>query len=245
MNIIKLNAIDSTNSYLKKLSNEKELSDFTVVSANFQKNGRGQMGSIWQSTQDKNLTFSILVNFKELSISRRFYISIAVSLGILTTLNNEFGTNFKIKWPNDILADRDKIAGILIENNFRGTKISQTVIGIGLNVNQIKFSNTLQNATSLLILTNKITDKELLLEKLIKDIQYQFQLLKEKKYKELKDNYLMALYGYKQTMNFKDKKEVNFTGKIVGVDEEGKLEIEMENKSIRKFDLKEIKFTNS
>jgi len=245
MNIIKLNAIDSTNSYLKKLSNEKKLSDFTVVSANYQTNGRGQMGSVWQSTKGKNLTFSVLVNFKELPISRRFYISIAVSLGILTTLNNEFGTNFKIKWPNDILADRDKIAGILIENNFRGTKISQTVIGIGLNVNQIKFSNSLQNATSLLILTNKIIDKELLLEKLIKDIQYQFQLLKEKKYKVLKNNYLKVLYGYMQTLKFKNNKEVNFTGKIVGVDEDGKLEIEMKNKSIRKFDLKEIKFTNS
>jgi BirA family biotin operon repressor/biotin-[acetyl-CoA-carboxylase] ligase len=245
MNIIKLNAIDSTNSYLKKLSTQKKLSNFTVVSAEYQTNGRGQMGTIWQSNKDKNLIFSVLINFEDLPITHRFYISMAVSLGIIATLNNQFNVNFKIKWPNDILAEKDKVAGILIENTFRGTNISQAVIGIGLNVNQTEFSSSLQTATSLINLAKQKIDRDLLLQKLIENIQSQFLLLREKKFQLLKENYLKELYGYNIDLNFIDINENYFKGKIIGVAEDGKLEILTKNKTIRKFNLKEIKFTNS
>ncbi len=245
MNIIKLNAIDSTNSYLKKLSTEKELNNFTVVSTEYQINGRGQMGTTWESSKGKNLIFSVLVNFEELLITHRFYISMAVSLGIIATLNNQFDIKFKIKWPNDILAERDKVAGILIENTFKGNNIRQAVIGIGLNVNQTEFSNPLKNVISLINLSKKKIDRDLLLKQLIKNIQSQFMLLKEKKLKLLKENYLKGLYGYKINLNFIDINKNNFIGKIIGVDEDGKLELMAKNKTIRKFNLKEITFTNS
>jgi BirA family biotin operon repressor/biotin-[acetyl-CoA-carboxylase] ligase len=244
MNIIKLNAIDSTNSYLKKLSMEKELSDYTIVSAENQTNGRGQMGAIWQSDNGKNLTFSILVKFENFNISNRFYISIAVSLGIISALNSLLNANFKVKWPNDILAEKDKIAGILIENTFRGSFISQSIIGIGLNVNQEKFPSAIKNVTSLINIAGKKMDRDLLLHQLILNIQNHFLLLKENKLKLLKEKYLNELYSFKSEMNFEDNKKTAFKGKIVGVSEDGRLEILVENKTIRKFNLKEIKFVN-
>ncbi len=244
MNIIKLNAIDSTNSYLKKLSTEMELEDYTIVSAEYQTNGRGQMGTNWQSILGKNLTFSILVKFEDFKISNRFYISIAVSLGIVITLNKLTNANIKVKWPNDILAEKDKIAGILIENTFKGRNISQSIIGIGLNINQEKFTSSIKNVTSLIKLTGQKMDKDLLLQQLIVNIQTYFLLLKENKMEVLKEKYLNKLYGFNLEMNFEDNKNTLFKGKIVGVSEDGRLEILVENKTIRKFNLKEIKFAN-
>jgi BirA family biotin operon repressor/biotin-[acetyl-CoA-carboxylase] ligase len=244
MNIIKLNAIESTNSYLKKLCLESEMDDYTVVTAEYQTSGRGQMGTVWQSEKGKNMMFSMLIKFEDLPISFRFYISMAVSLGVITTLNNEFKANFKIKWPNDIMSDNDKVAGVLIENTFRGNFIGQSIIGIGLNVNQMDFPKSIKNATSLLKTTNQKIDRDILLLKLIKGIQSKMLLVKEKNYSSLKNSYLKALYGYKVTMSFIENNS-SFKGEIIGVAEDGKLEILTKNKTIRKFGLKEIKFTNS
>jgi len=245
MNIIKLNAIDSTNSYLKKLCNEKVLSDYTIVCAEYQTKGRGQMGTKWQSNNGKNLTFSTLINFKGLPIDYRFYISMAVSLGIISTLNNKVDGNFKIKWPNDIMSGKDKLAGILIENTFKGANINRSIIGIGLNVNQENFSESLKNVTSLIKLTKQNIDRDLLLNQLIINIQSEILLLKEKKFELLKEKYLKQLYGFNLELNFVDKNNITFTGKIIGVTEDGKLKILDKNKTIRKFNLKEIKLADS
>ena len=143
MNIIKLNAIESTNLYLKKLAVEKELESYTVVSANYQSAGRGQMGANWHSEIGKNLTFSILIKFDTFEIERQFYLSMAVSLGLLAAIRFHIMSPLFVKWPNDILADKEKLAGILIENIVSGNAIKQTVIGIGLNVNQEQFPSTI------------------------------------------------------------------------------------------------------
>jgi BirA family biotin operon repressor/biotin-[acetyl-CoA-carboxylase] ligase len=245
MNIIKLNAIDSTNSFLKKLSTEKVLSDYTIVCAEYQTKGRGQMGTKWQSNNGKNLIFSMLINFEDLPIDYRFYISMAVSLGIISTLNTKVDGNFKIKWPNDIMSGKDKLAGILIENTFKGTNINRSIIGIGLNVNQEDFSESLKNVTSLKKLTKQNIDRDLLLNQLIINIQSEILLLKEKKFDLLKEKYLNQLYGFNLEMNFVDKNNITFTGKIIGVTEDGKLKILDKNKAIRKFNLKEIRLADS
>lgn len=245
MNIIKLNAIDSTNSYLKKLSTEKALRDYTIVRAEYQTKGRGQMGTMWQSESGKNLIFSMLVNFKDLPIDYRFYISMAVSLGVISTLNTQFDGNFKIKWPNDIMSGKDKLAGILIENNFKGTNINRSIIGIGLNVNQKNFPESLKNVTSLIKLKQRSIDRDLLLNQLILNIKSEFLLLKEKKFFLLKERYLKGLYGYNLELNFVDKNNITFIGKITGITEDGKLKVLDKSETIREFNLKEIKLADS
>ena len=141
MNIIKLNAIDSTNTYLRQLSMTEVVEDFTVVTANHQTNGRGQMGTQWDSQVSKNLMVSVFKDVSHLDLECNFYISIVVSLSILEALKTFNIKNLKVKWPNDILSENKKIGGILIENIIKQTKLNATIIGFGLNVNQTQFDN--------------------------------------------------------------------------------------------------------
>lgn len=244
MNIIKLNAIDSTNSYIKKLANKTVLESYTVVLTKDQTLGRGQVGTTWISEIGKNLTFSILVNFKDLKIDHQFYLSMAVSLGVLKSVKNNVKIALAVKWPNDILADKDKVAGILIENIIKGSKIKQSVIGIGLNVNQKDFPKSIGNVTSLKNITGINFDKDSLLKNIVTSIKYYVGYVEKKEFEKIKKLYLASLYKYHKPTMFEDNRGVVFLGKIIDVSEEGKLVIELENETIRKFNLKEIKFAN-
>ncbi len=244
MNIIKLNAIDSTNSYLKKCIVEKDLESYTVVLAEHQTKGRGQMGAVWESERGKNLTFSILVKFLNFEVHQQFYLSMAVALAVLRTVNTYLNTSIFVKWPNDILADKDKLAGILIENMLTGNQIKQAVIGIGLNVNQEKFSENVKNVTSLKKLTNLNFDKDKLLGEIVESLKYYINYIECKDFMRLKKLYLKKLYRFEIPTMFEDKSGYIFLGKIITVSEDGHLVIELENETTRKFNLKEIKFAS-
>lgn len=242
MNIIKLDAIESTNFYLKKLAVEKELENYTVVSAKYQSAGRGQMGATWYSEKYKNLMFSLLIKFPSLEIEYQFYLGMAVSLGLFTVLRTHIATPLFIKWPNDILAEKDKLAGILIENIVSGNSIKQSVIGIGLNVNQEKFPSIIGNVTSLKKITGNYFDTDLLLESIVISIENFMGYIERKEFQPLKKLYLKLLYRFEKPSMFKDKNGTAFLGKIIDVFEDGKLVVELENEKTRKFNLKEIKF---
>ncbi len=244
MNIIKLDAIESTNIYLKKLAVEKEVENYTVVSARYQSVGRGQMGAAWHSEEAKNLTFSILIKFPTFEIEHRFYLSMAVSLGLLEALRVYIVSPLYIKWPNDILAEKDKLAGILIENIVSGNTIRQSVIGIGLNVNQEQFPAVIGNATSLKNVTGIFFDTDMLLETIVTSIQNFMGYVERKEFKQLKKLYLESLYRFGKPAMFEDINGTIFLGKIVDVFEDGKLLVELGNEKTRKFNFKEIKFAS-
>ena len=245
MTIIKLDAIDSTNSYLKKMASEHALKNFTTVTTSHQLNGRGQVGTKWFSEKDKNLTFSMLVKLKNFKLKHQFYLSIAVSIAVFNVLK-KYKVTSCIKWPNDILAGKDKVAGILIENVIAGELIKQSVIGIGLNVNQTTFSKQLKNVTSLknfLNLAEEI-DLDMLLQQIISEIKKQVKYIENEEFEMLKQTYLAHLFKRNKPSMFINENENYFLGKIIDVNEEGKLLVELENEKIRKFDLKEIKFAD-
>ena len=244
MHIIKLNAIDSTNSYLKKEALKKRLKSYTVVMANHQQMGRGQMGTSWDSDKGKNLTISILVNFNNFKIEHQFYLSMAVSLGVLTVVNQYVKTMLFIKWPNDILAVKDKVAGILIENVLKGNRIDYTVIGVGLNVNQTEFNPSLSNITSLKKITGRHFDLDEIVSKLIASIQSFVNYIESKDFKKLKQLYINELYKFNKPAMFKDNNGVLFLGKITDIADDGRLVVTLENETTRKFNLKEIKFAS-
>ncbi|SNR61220.1 biotin--[acetyl-CoA-carboxylase] ligase [Lutibacter flavus] len=244
MNIIKLSAIDSTNLYLKTLVSKNELENFTVVITDHQNSGRGQMGTTWSSERGKNLTFSILISLPSFKIEEQFYLSMAVALGILNVLKKEADCPFWVKWPNDILAVKDKVAGVLIENTIGGTFIKYSIVGIGLNVNQEIFPKDIDNVTSLNNISNRTFVLDDLLSKLLKSIENFVQYIIRKEYLELKRMYIVALYKFEKPTMFKDNLGNVFIGKIIDVSEKGRLIVELENEKIRKFNLKEIKFAN-
>ena len=244
MKIIKLNAIDSTNSYLKKLVATHNVENYTVVLAKEQTVGRGQMGTSWVSEQGKNLTFSILIKVKELKTSAQFYVSMAISLAILEVLNTFVNASFFVKWPNDILAEKDKVAGILIENTIQGNFVKQSIVGIGLNVHQEKFSKSIGNATSLKNISGKVFEIEELLAGIVNATKKYMAFIENKDFEKLKKLYLAALYKFETPMMFEDLNKTVFLGKIVGISKIGQLLVSLENETVRKFNLKEIKFAN-
>ena len=179
MQIIKLNAIDSTNNYLKQLMIDTVLEDFCVVTTKRQTKGKGQVGAEWYSEEDKNLTISVLKNKPSVRLPYQFLLNILVSLSIVKTLESYKMPKLAIKWPNDILSDHHKVSGILIENIIKSNKIDCSVIGIGLNVNQELFEG-LSKVSSMKSILGTPIDKDELLLKLIKNIQIYFELYAEK-----------------------------------------------------------------
>ncbi len=240
MHIIKLDATDSTNLYLKNLMLSEPLEDLSVVITKEQTEGRGQMGTSWQSTKGKNLTFSILKKFDGFLIQNQFHLNMAVSLAIYTMLHAYNTSDLKIKWPNDILSGTGKICGILIENIAKGRQIRASVIGIGLNVNQTDFPNHF-NATSLKLLLGKSFNLDELLQSLLEKLIHYFKLLESGKITEVKESYLEVLFMYGEVANFQKPDGQKFAGTINGISENGRLQVLLESNVLKEFGLKEIK----
>ncbi len=239
MQIIKLNATDSTNLYLKDLMNIKSLEDYTVVVAEKQTLGRGQMGTRWESKPYKNLTFSILRKFDSEIVTNPFILNICVSLAVYTLLSKLHLPDLKVKWPNDILSGNFKICGILIENVLSGNRMVASVIGIGLNVNQITFNN-LPKVSSLKLLTGKTFNLDQLLTEFQFVLKQIFLELDEKGAVEMQKKYENVLFRKDKPSTFKDNDGNLFMGFIQGVSNEGRLVVTIEDDIKKEFDLKAI-----
>jgi len=239
MLIIKLDAIDSTNDYLKALAKEKSLENFTTVIADKQLKGKGQMGSEWVSEAGKNLTMSVLVKSGFEINHTIFDINVAVALSIISVLDFLNIPKVSVKWPNDIMAENKKLGGILIENAIKSDGTVSSVIGIGLNSNQSDFLN-LPKATSLFVETQQEFDKEMLMNKIVEKLQEYIQMLPTHS-DNLWETYHNRLFKKGIPMPFANQNGQNFMGIIQGVSSIGKLQILLENDSISEFDIKEIR----
>lgn len=171
-NIIRITKCDSTNLFAKNLLSKSEPTDGIVVITDKQTKGKGQFGNTWQSEEEKNLTFSIITMPTFLKPNHQFYLSKITAIACVQTLSNITNSPFKIKWPNDIYYKNKKIAGILIENSITSQNIIDSIIGIGINVNQ-RFNKTILNATSLI----EINKQELNLNNLLFQYLDNFQKL--------------------------------------------------------------------
>jgi len=241
MHIIKLDAIDSTNSFLKELLSNSSLENFTVVTAEAQSNGRGQAGSTWESEPGKNLMFSVFIEFSKWRLEDLVYLNFAVSLAIFKVLYRLGLPKLSIKWPNDILSDTDKICGILIENSVNSKFLKSSIVGIGLNVNQEVFSNDLGLVSSIKNKIGHTLDKSQLLEAIITQLKVEIDYCIQKNFVKIKDNYLSVLYMYLKPTMFKDQNERVFMGRIMDINADGKLTLELEDDGIQHFGLKEVK----
>ncbi|MFI5140988.1 MAG: biotin--[acetyl-CoA-carboxylase] ligase [Bacteroidia bacterium] len=129
--ILELDAAESTNTYATNLIKEIQVAEGTIVFTHNQTKGRGQVGNTWQAETGKNLTFSMVLHPNFLAVEKQFYLSKITSLavfGMLTEFLNTSLYDIKIKWPNDILVNDKKIAGILIENILRGNFLQSSVM---------------------------------------------------------------------------------------------------------------------
>ncbi len=240
MQYIKVLAIDSTNTALKRLYRENPQMPTTCFWAKNQMQGRGQRQGSWHTEPNKNLTFSILFKNIALKPQEAFKLNALISTTLVTCLASKFNIpNLAVKWPNDILSGSKKICGILIETILKQQEIKHCVVGIGLNVNQTDYKN-LPQAGSLKTITNRDFDLETLCHTLTEAFE---QVLS----KHLQIPVADAIATYEQIL-FRKHKVSSFQfpdgelkkGIITGISSTGLLCVSFENR-IEEFDLKEVK----
>lgn len=239
-NHIALHSIDSTNNYAKNLLSAQKVPEGTLITAAEQTAGRGQAGSRWQTEPGLNLTASYILYPTFLSADRQFFLSMAVSLAVRELCEEMVNDEVRIKWPNDIYHNGRKLAGILIENTISGSQLSSSIIGIGLNVNQVEFDPALPNPASLRTVTSQEQNLQRITERLSSYLEKYYLQLRSLHFNFLDKAYMVNLYQYNKTALYrKDGQE--FRGEIVGVTKEGKLIIESGGKQW-KFGLKEVEY---
>ena len=220
---------------------EEKLDDYTVVMTKFQTQGRGQLGTVWHSQEGKNLMFSVFKRIPFVPSEHAFYLSIVTALAIVKTLKGFNIPKLKVKWPNDILSANKKICGILIKCVLKNTHVNHAIIGVGLNVNQTEFPSEF-SATSIKNIIGHDVDRDELLQKILLEIQYQFILINHQRFDEIKQQYESILYRKGTPSMFVDVENTKFLGKITGISLRGKLQVELDDESVKEFDLKEIRF---
>ena len=238
--LIFLPGLTSTNGYASQLLRNRTLPEGTVIYTNYQTAGKGYFGNKWESEDGKNLLISIILYPSFIKPEDQFFISMTVSLGICDFLG-EFIDRCVIKWPNDIYVNNDKIAGILIDSALSGETIEYTVVGIGLNINQEKFSNSVPNPTSLNILTGKnynITD---CLNKILICLDKRYKQLISGKTLSLKKEYISKLYRHNEWSQFMDING-SFKGRIDTVNDDGRIVIERSDSKFSNYVFKEVEF---
>ncbi|WP_242689297.1 biotin--[acetyl-CoA-carboxylase] ligase [Pedobacter sp. SYSU D00535] len=225
-NIVSLRQVDSTNTYLKNLLSKGEpLAEGTVIMAEEQFAGRGQVNNTWVSEPGMNLTFSILLCPSFLLPENQFQLNLAVSLAINDALTPIIGRDLKIKWPNDIYVKNQKLGGVLIENIVQGTSWKYAIVGIGINVNQVNFPAGITNVTSLKKILHQDYDLQNVLKEICDKVSIRYQQLKSDR-SSLMAEYVTNLYKLNTPSRFRiGNKEVE--GVITGVTEQGFLRLKI------------------
>jgi BirA family biotin operon repressor/biotin-[acetyl-CoA-carboxylase] ligase len=236
--IIKLSSVDSTNNYTAKLIKETKISFGTVIMAGFQTHGKGQRTSFWKSDNGLNLLISIYFDSSFLNSQNLFFLSKSIALSIRECVEKITGLEVSIKWPNDILVNSRKIAGVLIENQWKNEELLSSIIGIGLNVNQVVFSS-IDNASSLKNLTSLNYNLNSVLNSLCSSLDTGFDNLRNFDFLDIDRQYHSFLLNHNQWSIYQ-KNKINFKGKLIKVDSYGKMVLELENGSQKSFDIKEV-----
>lgn len=238
---------NSTNTWLK------EHSECDVVWTSWQTAGRGQAGNSWESEEGKNVLFSIRLVRPKVAVNKQFVLTMMTSLAVWEVVKMLLPkSDVTIKWPNDIYVGDEKICGILIESRIEEGKVSEAIIGIGLNVNQTEWHDGAPNPTSVKCVTGKEMEIEQVSADLEKAIRKSIVLLEN--HEELKSRYLSALYRFEQKALYAER-EVSITpskilrgeaqnafeAEICDVTEHGELVLQLEAEK-KKFHFKEIQF---
>ena len=240
-NIGKYDNLVSTNTYLSGKIKFENTSEGTVIVADHQLTGKGYGENSWESAKGKNLLLSVYLKPDFLAANKQFYLSMAVSLTLINVLKQRTSANdFKIKWPNDIYFGMKKIAGILIENTIMGDALSDSIVGIGLNVNQLNFSEKLPNPISMINISGENIDRDSLLADILTELNIHLSLIAKNEFELLKTNYYKELFLKGIQSKFMINNKITH-GKIIGINDFGQLKVEIDKK-IEVFGFKEIEY---
>ena len=233
--IIHIDETDSTNRWL--VANRTEGQSPCVVVADYQTAGRGCGTNKWESERGKNLLFSMLIHPTEIAINKQFMVSMAVANSIAAVVAKYVEKRtVSVKWPNDIYVGDKKVCGILIENRLQGGVIKDSIIGVGLNVNQLCFVSDAPNPVSMANITGRQFDREQLLQELLEAFQQEWADLEG-----VRERYLQQLYRRKGFFRYRDAYG-ECTAEIVTVEADGHLVLQDVDGRTNRYAFKEIQF---
>ena len=239
--ILHFDNVESTNTTANEMLIQEKIEEGFAIVSSFQEAGKGMDTNQWESEFGKNLLLSFLVCPDFLKPEEQFFLNKVVSLAVADLVKEKLPRmEVKIKWPNDIYVEDRKIAGILINNSIIGNKMSSSVIGIGLNVNQTVFESDAPNPVSLKMLLKKECKLDLILYRLSDYINLRFRGLMRDRSK-IDKAYLKKLYRFDTFANYKIGAKV-IEAKITGLDKYGKLCLETKDPKKYCCDLKEVEF---
>jgi BirA family transcriptional regulator, biotin operon repressor / biotin---[acetyl-CoA-carboxylase] ligase len=223
--IIHLESVDSTNNYTANLLKDGKISSGAVILSDIQTEGRGQRSNTWQSLPFENLTFSFLLKPSNLRNISPITINHCVSLALAEFIV-ELGLKPQLKWPNDIYVNNQKIAGILIENNFNSGIVTNSITGIGVNINQTSFDSL--NATSLALLKDEKYPIKGILFDIIFQLNKQFHLFETTSSEAVKERYDKNLWRINEIVRF-NIANTHKQGVVLGTNTDGSLLVQFED----------------
>ena len=236
--VFRFDEVSSTNDILRSLADKGETSHGTVVIAQYQSSGRGQSGNSWESESGKNILLSMHIIPYNVTAPEQVFLNLFAGLAVFDFVNAFFPGKTKIKWPNDIYVEGKKIAGILIENSLQGNLIKNSLIGIGVNLNQSGFSSP--KSTSFSMLAGSEFNMEDMVDRLITSANKRYDELLQDLKNKLTEDYLNVLFlkGEQAMFNIGEKA---VEGEITGIDATGRLKLKV-GEEIKLFSFKEISY---
>ena len=241
LKILKFEELSSTNEFANEYLQSISDNELTFIWALNQTKGKGQGKNSWESEKNKNLTFSIVYQAENIAVENNFLISKSAALSIVDFLT-DINIGAKIKWPNDIYVKDKKLGGILIENRIKGAFITTTIIGIGLNVFQVYFSDKLPNPTSICLEQKEFSyDLEKLLDRFTQYFFKRMDDLEEMRFQKISDSYHKSLYRKKGFYTYRDAQGI-FEAELVEVKNSGELLLKDTSGKLRSYFFKEVEF---
>jgi len=233
---------DSTNNYLKRIGVDRNLPEGYTVYADYQDAGRGQRGNSWESEKYENLLFSTVVYPIHVDAQNQFILSQIISLAVKEVFDR-YTDNITIKWPNDIYFQQKKISGILIENELTNDKITRSIIGVGINLNQLVFKSAAPNPVSLRQITKKEYNREDFLYEVLERFMYHYKLSQSQdNWEEIRDLYKNSLFRKIGWHTYRDNENNVFEAKICDIENSGILVLKTKEGRKLKFAFKEVQF---
>lgn len=239
--IIRLDSVDSTNSYASQLLLKSKMPEGAIVITSLQESGRGQRESTWESEQKKNLAASFIL-YPKIDVSNFFYLNECVSLAVQEAVSYYTpGKQVSVKWPNDVMIGNAKVGGILIENSLRGNQFAHSIVGVGININQESFREYLPRATSFILETGRETPVEDVLKLLCTTFSRWYDALCNEYFDRIHSAYIENLFrlGAEHDFEFNGKK---IKGTIKEVSSDGKLILERKGNQLLRLNFKEIRY---
>ena len=240
MNIINFDEIASTQTWLMQEDSDMTMSEFSVAYTENQTGGRGQGTHIWESEKGKNISFSFILRPSFLNPANQYLLTQIISLAIIDTLQNYIKQGLRIKWPNDIYVNDNKICGMLIQNKLLGNLFAAAYCGIGININQEKFAFA-PNPTSVFLETGRQHDKKEIFNLAMQNVKKRYIQLQQGGIEQIREDYLLQLLYRNEFREYEYKGE-QITAKILTVNEFGHLIFETKDGVQYSAELRELKF---